>query len=150
MREYVEEAVSNYENAKTLKNFESLISAFDEVYFPEMILLKFGWTPSFTAQNHRFVSSIHHQIKRYHVYYSSEYDLRIDLAFFKDTEKLCAINWFLSGTSPRMQTNVNTFTLYCILKYGGNIQAAAQNFVMQTPKKSRPLYLAVFIGIART
>lgn len=147
MREYVEEAVSNYENAKKLENFERLISAFDEVYFPEMILLKFGWTPSFAAQNHRFVSSIHHQIERYHVYYSSEYDLRIDLAFFKGTEKLCAINWFLSGTRPRMQTNVNTFTLYCILKYGGNIQAAVQNFVMQAPEKSRPLYLLKLLGL---
>lgn len=80
-------------------------------------------------------------------YFNHEYDLKIDL-HYGTTEELVAIDWFIgdskpirlsavnnTATRPTSITTVNvqigSLTLYCILKYNGNVKAAISDWIKQ-------------------
>lgn len=149
MQEYVKKSITNYQNSvqdnPTLMDY---IQALDSNRFktPEEILLKFGWVKIIARRIESFL--IHNFVS----YFNPEYDLRIDLYFDNKNDKLKWIDWFFEGSKPirlihnDVKTSVadnNTFesiihiricawTLYSILKYNGNLDAAVFNWYEQS------------------
>lgn len=154
MREYVKKAIKEYQN--TIKQddiyYNELFNEYKHLFSPEHILHRYGWIRIIPSPNSRFkikdveVQEMFQQRDAfYRAYYNSEYDLRIDLAFSADGE-LKLIQWFVNEDSSSIeQTGCNAFTLYCILQFGGNIKAAAKNFILSGSERRR--YLLEMLNI---
>lgn len=134
MHEYVRQGILRYEAdkeryGKTFEHFDE----FDRRYLPEQLLLQYGWCLVIGKPYRRDKYAILPEYDTYRSYYSQEYDLRIDLYF--NEHKLVWLDWFVNDNSPIQQYEVTAFTLYCVLRYGGNIKAAVKGFVFSQHKK---------------
>lgn len=134
MHEYVRQGILRYEAdkeryGKTFEHFDE----FDRRYLPEQLLLQYGWLLVIGKPYRRDKYAILPEYDTYRSYYSQEYDLRIDLYF--NEHKLVWLDWFVNDNSPIQQYEVTAFTLYCVLRYGGNIKAAVKGFVFSQHKK---------------
>lgn len=144
MQEYVKEAIENYKKfASKLESVDVIIQAikcFDNWKQPEELLLKDGWN-----RIHHFPVSRVDTSSHFAAYFSREYSLKTILHF--SNGELLAIDWYFDSnqtirliksheyeTYPASSTvvPVGSLTLYSILKYHGNIEAAIFNLDQST------------------
>jgi type IV secretion system protein VirD4 len=135
MNEYIRQSISQYDNnaRNESKDLNDFVSYFEDYTSGEMLLRNYGWKP---IKAHFRFKELGGKNTHNVAYYNEEYRSRIDLYFDVDDPRRFFIDWhtdLVRGLpSYYIDSNYkNAFSLYCILKYGGNIKAALYHFIVQ-------------------
>ena len=139
MRVYVAASLVKYKAFLDLQEiYGFLLKEFNREHTAESILMKYGWRNIGVCKSNRNL--------RVDEFYSSDYDLRVNVHYCKDvsdkvflSSSVSKIEWFVSSTIEQNtitvkyngnDVNDGAFSIYCILEHGGNIERAFSAFVL--------------------